>query len=321
MQMHLEILPGTISGAIDMDSDPKSLSHITSTMPYKGVSIGASNLVDQTGSLGGWIRLTRKSDPSQTLDCMMSAYHVFENADEEGELDNAVSGIGFYGAHLVPDIEVVWPSNLDEQYTRSVCEKKVAQGSKNPEFATALSVLNQLRGSGRTIGKIRYASGHATRTPSNGRLDWALVPSPNTSQLNRPPQVIIESSRYIEGTYAPKANDYVRNFGSDWKREDWVVRAGRTSVRQGFVNKVQRVVRWEDREKHAHSNEIEILPLNNADFCGAGDSGSWIVNERFELVGMLIGNANGQEREGIATPIKDLIDDIERRTHCKVSLP
>ncbi|KAL5325875.1 hypothetical protein ACEPPN_007009 [Leptodophora sp. 'Broadleaf-Isolate-01'] len=319
-----EILAGTVSYAMRYASDPKSFSHITSTRPYNGMSIGARNLAQETGSLGGWLRLTSKTNPNEVMDCALTCYHVIEKADEENEQDNDVSGIGFYGANLVPDIEVVWPSNLDEQYTRSLCERKVAQGTTKEEFATALSILNQIRGAGRSIGKIRFASGHATRSPTNRRLDWVLIPSPNTTQPNRPPQITIHGSKYLEGTYSPKADDYVREFGPELQKNDWVVRAGRTSTRQGFANWRDRLVRWDNTDKHAHSNELDVLPIGGeGDFCDAGDSGSWIVNENFELVAMLIGKANdgGQEHAGIATPIKDLIEDIERRTHCTVSLP
>ncbi|KAH7350573.1 hypothetical protein BKA65DRAFT_498580 [Rhexocercosporidium sp. MPI-PUGE-AT-0058] len=321
--INTEILVGTVSYAVRTASDPKSFSHITSTRPYNGMSIGARNLTQETGSLGGWVRLTSKINPTESMDYVLSAYHVFEKADEEGELDNDVSGIGFYGANLVPDIEVVWPSNLDEQYTRSLCEKKISQGTTRQEFATALSILNQIRGAGRSIGKLRYASGHATRSPTNRRLDWALIPSPNTTQRNRPPQVTIYGNKYLEGTYSPKADDYIRKFGPEMQQYSWVVRSGRTSTRQGFVNRRDRVVRWENTAKHEHSNEMEILPIGGeADFCDAGDSGSWVINENFELVAMLVGKCDGSfENEGIATPIKDLIEDIERRTNCTVSLP
>ncbi|KAL2071118.1 hypothetical protein VTL71DRAFT_12353 [Oculimacula yallundae] len=327
MAMDLEILPGIISNAANGHCEPVCLARNEGIEPSNNMSIGASDLSKQTGSLGGWIRLTSKSDPSQITDCVMTAYHIFKDADAENGKVTDVNGIGFSDSDGVPGIEVVWPSNGDEAFTRYVCEKWLAPGlprSNNEEaLHSCLSLLDKIQGSGRSIGKVSYTSGHAKRSPSNARLDWVLIPSPHTTQLNKPPGWLNIRPGQPEPYYRMDEDSHVRNIEPDLiRKSNWTIRSGRTSANQGYINARHRVVFWEDAHKHKESFEMDIVPVGRCgDVCDTGDEGSWLVNANLELVGMLIGKCEGDSQNGgIATPIHHLIADIAKRTNSPQSL-
>ncbi|CZS88233.1 hypothetical protein WAI453_000656 [Rhynchosporium graminicola] len=323
--MNIEILAGFVTKTpCRMPYEAKHLFGLNTTRPYNGVSISAANLDDESGTLGGWIRLTSNANPNQVTDYMLTCYHVVAAADPENEDDNNERGIGFFGSQHLPHIDVVWPSVQDEVFTRSEANRKIREGSADANIRQSLALLNQINGAGRIVGKVRYASGFAKRSPTNGYLDWALIPSPGTSQPNRPPQEIYDRQNLAFGSiYRPTANDYIRRIAPEPQVNDWVVRSGRTSANHGIVEQRYSYIVWEDDETRKPSYEMEIVSHHgDPDFCHAGDSGSWVVNHKYELVGMLIGQTGmNSGNNGIVTPVRDLFADIEARTNCTVSLP
>jgi len=169
------------------------------------------------------------------------------------------------------------------------------------------------------IGYVRYASGHR-RTNENRRLDWALIEAPTTFSRNKPPsdQLDVFSLERGKIIYKVGPNDFITTFGTVQEGQ-WVVKAGRTTTRSGFINKESREVRWDN---HVTSVECDVIG-NAADFAMGGDLGSWVVNEKQELVGILIGSDTNASDwgSGLVTPIEEIMKDIALKTGGQISLP
>ncbi|KAK6580857.1 hypothetical protein PZA11_006345 [Diplocarpon coronariae] len=322
--LSLEILVGEvhIGAARGSTSDiSKGLRYLEleNMVPFNGSSIGVPGRSPDSGTLGGWLRL-ESQETGENFCGFLTCYHAIAMGDEENVLENNTCGIGLCGKNSqhVPKIEVVWPSEYDREAWKSEIQTLIEQGEASNSERNILAMLSQAKTS-ESIGSVRFASGFEQRTKSGARLDWAFVESPKTFRRNTPPppqfnQSLIPGRNFV---YAPTGNDFVHSLGRI-KPGDWVVRQGRTSIGHGQVNRIQRHVIWEE---HPPSEEVEIMGFGD-DFGRAGDSGSWVVNRHFELVGMLIGmDRASSEDVGLVTPIHDIIDDIEKRTSCVVSFP
>ena len=322
VHLNIEITPGEVLLA-DPPHDPslprpQKYMLLKSTMPKNGVSIGLTgpdNAVE-SGSLGGWLKLTHKRTGKEHLG-WTTCYHCVEKGDPDGKDDNDVSGIGLHDIHasLVPDIGLVWPSQYDSNYSMKLLQQMAKDNVASQTHLKCIEVLKQLEANG-AFGKVRFASGHDVRTPKGARLDWAFVESPGSIQQNAPPEKLTQQQlREIE--YEPTPSQRVTSWRAP-KVGEWVIRSGRTSLRQGTINRVGRSIKWENRPE---SEEMEVVGIDD-EFGDAGDSGSWVLDQRFNLVGVMFGvDSRGSENCGVITPIQDLIEDIEKRTGCIVTLP
>ena len=166
------------------------------------------------------------------------------------------------------------------------------------------------------IGNVLYTSG-VRRNQANRRMDWALIETPTSHVPNVPPPGTSfgsNRSRYCQKglvQYLADANTRIRAFGK-MELNGWVAKRGRTSVdTSGEVYKLRRSVHWQGYNNFI-TEEIEVMGLNN-DFADFGDSGSFVVNEGSELVGMLIGrdvNPNGYGF-GLVSDIAEIERDVK----------
>ncbi|KAK2623620.1 hypothetical protein QTJ16_006801 [Diplocarpon rosae] len=315
--LSLEILVGKVQLGVDVNSAIQYLQ-LDSMKPFNGCSVGVAGRRPDSGSLGGWLKLVRK-ETGEVFRGFLTCYHVIATGDKEQAAKNSYFGIGLVGEHsdLNPHIEVVWPSEHDREAWKSDIQTLIARGDATNANRSTLAMLSH-EDTMKPIGSVRFASGFEKQAESGARLDWAFVMSPETSLENHPPPPVYDSLKPSHIQYVPTDRDLIKSFGR-MKPGDWLVRRGRTSIEHGEVNRIHRQVLWDD---HPPSKEMEVLGFRD-DFARPGDSGSWVVNAKLELVGMLIGmdSEGSSGNVGFVTPIHDIMDDIEKRTGCVVSLP
>lgn len=319
--LHLEILPGFIELISPPSPKPaKPVIYRKLLAPENLSSIGVRKNQEDAGTLGGFVNLQLGTGPP--MKCVLTCYHVIRNGDPVNRALNDQKGIGLDGKQPPSQIDVMYPSLFDIAASRDVLSAKIQESNvTNPSDLQTLQQLD-LQATN-AIGQVKYASGHR-RTAKNQRLDWAVIESPSTFFRNRPPP----SSRFEGGglewgriEYETSPTDLITTFASIPQGVDsqWVAKAGRSSVTSGFVNPEPRDVKWYDQPM---SQEMDIIG-NAEDFAMGGDSGSWVVNQQKELVGIVIGSdsKSGQWGSGIVTPIKLIMEDIELKVKGKISLP
>jgi hypothetical protein len=135
-----------------------------------------------------------------------------------------------------------------------------------------------------------------------------------TFSRNKPPSkagLTLSNLEFGQIRYETGPNEFFTTFGTG-QRGQRVVKAGRSSTTSGFMNRVQREVNWQNQ---AVSMEYEVIE-NAADFAQGGDSGSWVVNEKKELVGIVIGSDTkcGDWGCDLVTPTHEILEDITLKT-------
>jgi len=321
--LSVEILPGMV--ITSAEGDPRyTRCMFTSDTPKNGDSIGVKGVKPDSGTLGGWVILTHKTD-GQVINGIMTPYHVIAKVGSGDRAENDLEGIGFKGKKYCPKGAIVWPSEYDSDGTIEYCQESVRRGGDANSVAKSKKVLEILTSLKKSdgLGQVRFASGN-TRSDKNQVMDWAIIQC-KKFQKNRPPIGPINQSqipeRIPELLYERNEHSCVKSFGPELVAGDWVLKRGRTTENtHGEVNAVSREVKWEQKGK-AVSYELDIVGIGG-DFGDRGDSGSWVINSKFELVGMLIAMDSGASgNHGIVTPIGSLLKDIEARTGYRLSLP
>lgn len=90
----------------------------------------------------------------------------------------------------------------------------------------------------------------------------------------------------------------------------WVVKNVKSSgVTSGRVNRLTRLVQWENQQE---SEEVDVVGLTK-NFAQAGDSGSFVIDEDGNLVGLLIAT-DLITSCGLVTPIEELLADVKAMT-------
>lgn len=322
--LYLEIVPGLVTLAAPPSptrgAPPVSVTMLPNT-PANGASIGVHQKNLGAGTLGGWLTVKPVNNPSaEPMLCAMTCYHVISDGDLGNQAENDGKGIGLQGKKPLSQIKIAYPAKYDGNHTRKLAEEALSKNvNPNGMHSRTLQVLDGLEAGG-PIGYVKYASGHR-RTSDNTRLDWALVLAPKTFRKNKPPPASVFNSEELWGgrvSYFPGPNDFITRFGA-MKGGEWVAKVGRNGTTAGEVNKVYRLVHW---ETHKESYETDVIGITQ-DFADRGDSGSWVINSKHELLGMVIGLEPMSSNYGCAlvTPIEVIRDDIREMIHCEIALP
>lgn len=125
--------------------------------------------------------------------------------------------------------------------------------------------------------------------------------------------------------YTVKEGDFIESTSS-YQLGERVTQRGRSSCGHASVGRVKRHIRWDDGEE-SYEDELFGEPGcagQSLAFADRGDVGSWIVNYRGELVGILSAIdiwTGSPTRSAFVTPIQVIIEDIKKRTGGKISLP
>jgi hypothetical protein len=322
ISLHLELIPALIELAAppspDRDLKPRPLLMLKD-LPTNGASIGVHGKQMGAGTLGGWVHLKSIDNPNLTMKCALTCFHVISEGDPANRAHIERNGIGLDKTEPLTQIRIVSPSHFDATETKRYMQSQIQSYSKERD-RKYLELVNNLSAAD-PIGYVRFASGYR-RTTDNRRLDWALIDSPSTFTCNKPPpSAAFDQDWFFEklATYRTDENDFIKGFGT-LKEGDWVARVGRSTTAAGEVNRINRRVNWEGNIPESY--EAEVIGLGR-DFAIGGDSGSMVVNDRFELVGLLIGieRGSGQQGSGFVTPIQAIRDDLKAVIGADISLP
>ena len=315
--LHFEFLSGEIDLCVQ---EPPQRPQIPRTPfsfnPRNGDSIGRRGDDLGAGTLGGWVML--KYSNNKRVKCAMTCFHVVAGPTIP---DPPVLGTKAIDATTSSSkIEMEFPASYDRKHAIQLYKGHLQSGL-NPQdrviYQKELDRLEQ-REKSPVIGTVILSSG-VRPNEANRWMDWALIETPSTYNINVPPSAasfIPADSRWtnngaVETLYRTDATSRIRAMGNI-EVGDWVVKRGRTSFdTSGEVNKLWRSIKWEGYNNFI-TEEIEVEGLNG-DFARPGDSGAFVTNANHELVGMVIGrDANVSKYDfGIITGIRDIEQDVK----------
>ncbi|EPS42202.1 hypothetical protein H072_3876 [Dactylellina haptotyla CBS 200.50] len=184
--------------------------------------------------------------------------------------------------------------------------------------------LDKLFNFSRLLGTLEASSGYRVDKDTGSSLDWALF-------------------RLDDDNRSPMWNNFhlwdLVNYRKGWKRPGFfmvkaiadpvpgeeVVKCGRRTGRTfGVINGVKEGVNLQENGRS--TKEWQIIDVDGDEFSNSGDSGSLILNKKFEAVGILTGlcsysMVNGLDNkpymchcQTFFTPIRMILDDIKRLT-------
>ncbi|CZR65203.1 uncharacterized protein PAC_15103 [Phialocephala subalpina] len=285
ISLYFEICPGTIESS---SGTGNAIAYVNMPPYSNRTSIGPRKNKVDAGTLGGCVLLRKGNSVKR---CILSAYHVARSGVEgEALATNDKKGLGL-DEFPIPEerrIDITSPALLDIWKTKSVLEKM----GRDDDLAELWRRTQEM------FGTVIFATGNVFRTPGEKgrRMDWVLIElsDPNNHFRNQPPPADIfrDQENTTFHNYYANSNDYITDFG-EAAQKDWVVAQGRTTPAcTGKWSKLLTDINWPHMEV---SWEEQVLSdcVQGGPFATHGDSGSWIVNERYEVVGLLIAVTSG----------------------------
>ncbi|EFR03562.1 hypothetical protein MGYG_06558 [Nannizzia gypsea CBS 118893] len=279
ISVYLEFVPGKLVLA-NPGPKPTPMYVLPQDLPAKpenGSSIGVMGNDTNAGTLGGWLLLNLPREKRQ-IKCAMTCYHVVRGNDNS--MTGYTDSHGIHWSDPRGRLTIQYPAALDAKGARADLEALCQDSPGSQQLKLQRSMLSALM-SGPGIGKVLLASGHQVR--NNRRVDWALIESPETYSNNRPPQISQGRFRMPPNphVYNPRPDAKIRQFDY-WKKDEWVVKLGRSTLTSGVVNGMKRV-EWGP----GYVTEETELMSDYTDMAIDGDSGSFVVNKQGHLLGML----------------------------------
>ncbi|KAK6518740.1 hypothetical protein TWF506_005879 [Arthrobotrys conoides] len=311
-----------------------------SAFRFPGQSIGVDGLHWGMGTVGGYIRFT---DPDLEDSIFgMTCHHVLQPTRHMDIIDSGCQGI--WSQHLnkigILHEEVKWnmkgtdkivtPAALDHSNSIQEARKRAAKLyveassitkkplEKSNQAAGEATIEKRIQAAEERLkffqlydcefGKISITSGYQVDPRAGNSIDWGLVKLSETSEAAN---ICI----YPDSGWGGRTERAILTVGDPVPGEE-VCKIGRsTNFTSGIVSSALHAI---DLERNGIiTTEWAIVGDKNLPFSTNGDSGSWVINIRHEVVGMIIGY-NGLV--SYMTPIKRVIEDIETTTGKKVVL-
>ncbi|CZR56657.1 uncharacterized protein PAC_06546 [Phialocephala subalpina] len=307
---HLELLPGQVERAtpsfITDIQDYQSVGYCLNLteQPKNDSSIGINDEEFKTAcTLGGWMKLDFSD--GRSVDCVLTTYDTVRNGDRHNRALNDYNGVSLDGRLPLSSIKVIYPAPMDLEASKNLIPA-IARQENGPPIgeAQALDLLDQL--SKRGIGRV------------------ALTDSPSTFQRNIAPY-FGQQNWGLHLDYKVKEGDFIQSISS-YQPGERVTHRGRSTCGHARVGRLKRYIHWGDGEE-SHEDELFGEPGcvgQSINFAYRGDVGSWVVNQDGELVGILSAIdiwTGSRTRSAFITPIHEIVEDIEKRTGGKISLP
>lgn len=301
ISIKLEILIGSITATWSVHEKPITYWSPPPEHPTNRCSIGVRGDTDNAGTLGGWLMLSRPGCPLVKVG--LTCHHLVANSP---------AGLQ----------EIDYPAALDLNNSIKNLEALSTKPDFLPHHLNTLDKL-ELMAKNEPIGRVVASSGK--RLNAAGRkMDWALIPVVGDKIRNYPssPANLHPKALFPEGgkaCYEVNPDSLIRKFGTV-KKDSWVIKNGRTTgVSSAIVNDMGRVVSWENED--IESVEMEVFGLAS-EFIHYGDSGSFVVDRRGALVGLLIGMDSSASSfgAGFVTPIAAIQADVKLMTNGLLSI-
>ncbi|KMP02047.1 hypothetical protein CIHG_05396 [Coccidioides immitis H538.4] len=297
--------------------------------PSMGASIGSIASSEVTGTLGGYVELFKAGAPDRI--CALTCGHIGMAYEEDVSSDDDFTGpftmiedspipIGHpsFGDHNAM-IEVYERGiKLYEDFEREQ-EKKVRVDSGNLRAIEALSYTRRMaavyrqklasaKDADRNIGNLFAASGYQV-SESGCLLDWALI------DLN-PGRIGVNRCR--EG--------FVQSVAPGFDSGSRVVKIGRSSdYTVGYLNGVESYLTFRNTQLEVTLAEWAVVAASTHPFCARGDSGSFVLNDADDLIGLLWGvretGISHRLDAGYITPFREVAKHIQEVTGYQVRLP
>jgi hypothetical protein len=170
------------------------------------------------------------------------------------------------------------------------------------------------------IGKVAFASEgiHTAGWKGQNRtVDWALV------KLNEATSA--EATVKLKG-FGKDNQVVVRGLCPDGDYTALTCpvrkRGQKTLMTEGRINGVYSDVRVFSKSKHIVTEELVVLPhWSNKYFSRSGDSGAWVVDDKAQLIGMVIGGSDVAPFHTYVADMRHVFDDIHRVTKMIPTIP
>ncbi|KAK6342353.1 hypothetical protein TWF718_007753 [Orbilia javanica] len=181
-------------------------------------------------------------------------------------------------------------------------------GSWNHRIADSSRSLAVFKSYNRSFGTLVASSGYKVDPESRNSLDWAVFKIlDERSVVNTIPEADNEKRRGAWSSLSEARTEFQGI--ADPVEDENVVKIGRkTGITFGTVSGVKDGVHL--KENRGKTVEWCVVGKNGADFSAAGDSGSLVFNEKFQVVGILTAGCDSVGRITYITPIKLVLQDI-----------
>lgn len=308
VELCLELLPGSVTSAYSPLNKPKVLWN-TSEEPFNGASIGFKGDTETAGTLGGWFMLNLPDSPP--IKVALTSNNLFGNIDSCRRQQMDLTGLSLKQMTEIETLQVEYPAASDAMATI----KELEALSLDPDCPSRnLQCLEKIRRAATAppIGHVIATSGHRLNENSR-RMDWAIIQVSGRMTENKPPPAAYLTElgypRFGPAGYRVTPDSIIQET-CEIRPGSWVVKNGKsTGVTSGKVNRLTRLVQWENQQE---SEEVDVVGLTK-NFAQAGDSGSFVVDEDGNLVGLLIAT-DLITSCGLVTPMKELLADVKAMT-------
>ncbi|KAK6502622.1 hypothetical protein TWF506_003202 [Arthrobotrys conoides] len=169
----------------------------------------------------------------------------------------------------------------------------------------------------RAFGVVVASSGYKVDPKTQHSIDWALFKIPS----DRP---VWNMLRLVEGKNRPGVWDSLSTdqvslggVADPTEGEEVFKFGGTTGATFGVVNGVKDSVNL--RENLRETREWCVLGRNGRTFSDAGDSGSLVFNQQFQVIGIITAGCDYSGRLTYITPIKLVLLDIQQSTGLRLS--
>ena len=208
--------------------------------------------------------------------------------------------------------QVVQPSDSDHQQRLDDINNSL---SENPNDQDYLILKLQCEGNDRTIGTV--VRRELTEVPFSNELPmvheyWALI------------EIAVEgeNKNYHRRAGVPGPIKRISNVDTEHDPLIKVTKHGMaTYITTGKLNGIKSIVRFDDTTPGVFASEYAVIGEGGNSFAEAGDSGSWVVTESGELIGMVLGGGVRQGYVTIISCMNFLLRRIQQRTGIELELP
>ncbi|KAK6500939.1 hypothetical protein TWF506_003697 [Arthrobotrys conoides] len=307
--------------------------------PNCGVGVSVRGISWSAGTVGGYLE-------SENGDAFgLTCHHValptrlirLEYSKGQSEYPRYLDSVGLFHGPFDPkngDINIAQPACGDNRKTldifkahreKSITALKVAQGKSKmlgeypPNYKIGLleekikelsEEIEHIMKFNRDFGSLVASSGYAVDEKTSHSLDWGLFRLPKTRLCTNRVQACTESSLWKDLDIGV---DIIFDSVADPVVGESVFKLGRnTGATFGVINQVKDGVYLLENGQTTKEWCI-CIEDSLTEFSKEGDSGSFVFNTKFQVVGMITSGCDAPERLTYMTPIRLILRDMQEK--------